>query len=1808
MTNLLRTIPFLLLFWSPFLLLQAPTQSAPPTEDSTLSEEHFCAQDWIQAAKLEQDPAFRLRQETYEQQWLAFKNKSSNLTETPPADYTLPVVFHIIHNNGPGNISDALVLQGFEDLNNSFANLEYYDPNTGVDTKIEFCLAKRDPDGNATTGITRTVSTLTNLTIESEDIQMKDLSRWDPLHYINVWVVNGICSSSAGCGVAGYAYLPTSHGEPEDGIVMEASWLGPDPASSAVLTHEMGHYLGLYHTFQGGCGNDDCLQNGDRVCDTPPDQSTAPVPCTSSMNSCMTDVNPADPNNPFVSDQDDMFINYMDYGDWNCYSAFTEGQRERMTFFIEDVRATLLESEACQDPCTSNLTASFTSPSLIVDLQGSLTFTNTSMNATTYSWLIDGVEFSTNVNPSYTFNTEGDFEITLISRNADPNCVERMTVTIQVVCPVQANFSVNLMPPFVVGQNIIYSNTSVNATDHTWLLDNIVVSTSGQYSTSFSSPGIYELCYIATSAICADTICQQYNILTDIDCSSGLDDDGDGLVGCYDPDCCLDDACVNYYYNECPVDCEFDPTEADFELELEWASSGQGNWCNYNTPIVGDLDGDGIPEVIGKPCTGTGQSPSAALPNLLVVNGETGVVEDIIQTPGLKYLWDGPSIADVDQDGYPEIFFQASNHISNQNYQSGGPIISGDVRRKILCYSYNGSTYVERWMSDVPAGYNPIEEANTVSITDFNQDGIAELYVHNMIFNALDGTQLVAGGAQAHRGMKYFGETLIQASSYTVAVDVLPDNACANCAGLELVAGGTVYAVNIDNVNSTISQERFLPGSSDGWTSIADVDQDGDLDAVVATNVSNFLEAIVFVWDLQTETELYPAISLPTSASYVALANIADFDGEPGVEIGVCTRYIYQVLKPVNGQLTVLWRIDTNDFSGQTGTTVFDFNNDGANEVVYRQETEIQILSGADGTILATAPCTSGTRVEYPIVVDVDADGETEILCSCTNQLKSFGSGGTPWVSTRQLWNQHVYFNVNINDDLTIPIQQQAHHIVGDSIVLNNFLTQYGDNRFPAFDISLEFLEVDCAGTDIDPEGAFMNITYEFCNQGSKPIIDDVDFTLYEGDPTQGFVTSTTSNASDWWANNLPPGECVRITEQLPRNTYFGVINDDGDAPLPLDFATVFPTTAFPECNYSNNFDSFILNDAAYPLDLGPDVQVCDNGVFSFEATPGFDSYEWQDGAPGASYTAYEAGTYIVTGIAGCVLKKDTIEVTIIPTTVVDLGPDQLNCEGDSISFSATGFDHYNWYTSDTLSCDTCSTIWVSPNQSTTYTLVANTDEGCYSTDSIFVFVPSNSFENLDFIVCQGESYTFENVEIPAGSSETFVYDSFFGCDSSVQVNIIANEFSATTELISLTACQGGTVIYEGMPLPPDTSMTLIFQSINACDSILIVNVQPLDTFFVTEEILLCAGDSAFVLGNFETTSGIYQTTYNSFEDCDSTHQVNLEVLEPITTDLLIMPSCLDDNTGSVTAMVDGGLSPYEYAWSASGGVANEISNLIGGNYELTITDANQCVEIINFDVNSIQALSVDATTTDVTCFGDTDGQVRVDSIYSGLGFSLDSFGFQPNLVFENLPPGNYELYMLDDQGCISSQDFFIGEPQELLLEVSKDTSIVLGCPVTLRSFTNSNDSLIYQWSPLTDLDCADCPRTIAQPFSNTNYELLIIDESGCEAIDDVLISVENPRNVYIPNVFSPNGDGINDAFLVYTGKEVDLVVTLKVFDRWGDLIFERNDFPPNLTSEGWTGKFKEVPMNPGVFVYVAVVRFLDGTEAQYQGDVTLLR
>jgi Pregnancy-associated plasma protein-A/PKD domain len=417
---------------------------------------------------------------------------------------TLPVAVHIIHSNGAENISDAQVFQGIQHLNEAFANTGYYDPADGVNTQIQFCMAQRDPSNNPTNGITRDVSPYTVMggaSYYSDDLNVKNINRWNPLCYINIWLVKSIPTS-----VVGYAYLPSAHGSNVDGIIEEAAYFGSSNVNDVVIIHEMGHYLGLYHTFEGGCTNNDCTNDGDKVCDTPPDQSTAGISCSSTVNSCTTDM-----LSGFATDQNDLTQDYMDYGNFNCMKVFTQGQSDRMNWFIQNVRMSLLACKSCMVPCPAPVTANFTSPGPPFNAGSSYLFTNTSVNAASYEWYVNGVLQSTAVNFNYTFPAVGSYTIKLIAKSGNPLCDDETTsITINAICGVMAGFTKSAAIA-AAGTNINFTNTSTGATNYEWFVNGISQSTATNFSYTSATAGKYIIKLVARNNIAN---CQQEYIDT----------------------------------------------------------------------------------------------------------------------------------------------------------------------------------------------------------------------------------------------------------------------------------------------------------------------------------------------------------------------------------------------------------------------------------------------------------------------------------------------------------------------------------------------------------------------------------------------------------------------------------------------------------------------------------------------------------------------------------------------------------------------------------------------------------------------------------------------------------------------------------------------------------------------------------------------------------------------------------------------------------------------------------------------------------------------------------------------------------------------------------------------------------------------------------------------------------------------------------------------------------------------------------------------------------------------------------------------
>lgn len=619
-------------------------------------------------------------------------------------------------------------------------------------------------------------------------------------------------------------------------------------------------------------------------------------------------------------------------------------------------------------------------------------------------------------------------------------------------------------------------------------------------------------------------------------CDNGIDDDGDGLIDCYDDDCCSAISCTGHYFTACDTtySCAVDSFADNFSIQQLWQENEGVN--GLTVPVVGDLDKDGFPEIVATKYNQT----------LVIFDGHTGAVKQTISTlPGATTTYNsGIVLADVDNDGMAEILYPA-----------------GDNR--IHCFESDGTLV---WSSNQSV---TTKWATIASVADFNQDGLPEVYAGKHLLNGQTGVQMgLCSSSYGTTG----GQLAIGDFANPVAVDVLPDGACAACAGLELVAGNTVYTVDINTTTNvaTIVAEVVLATEPDGLTSIADWDGDGDIDGVITHTIGN--QARLYVWDLQTATLIGTTGNISRGGSFgtigVSTATVADVDEDGLVEASFI---LNQKLQVVENNFTIKWSLLNSDRSGSTGTALYDFDGNGQYELVYRDETMLRIFDANSGTLKNSIPCASGTGTERPIIADINADGQTEILCTCSNFVTAFTSNRSPWMPARKLWNQYQYFATNINDDLSVPRYQQQHHVVGDSMVLNSFFKQFqNDDNTPIADATVTILTT---AATISPDS--IDITVQICNVGDNTLPANTPITFYKGNPTSN-VSAVPIASIMTIGQNIEAGNCITQTYRvlgMSHSVYVVVNCDNSFAPV-FDFSTNFPMTSIGECNYLNNMDN----------------------------------------------------------------------------------------------------------------------------------------------------------------------------------------------------------------------------------------------------------------------------------------------------------------------------------------------------------------------------------------------------------------------------------------------------------------------------------------------------------------------------------------------------------------------------------------------------------------------------------------------------------
>jgi gliding motility-associated-like protein len=375
----------------------------------------------------------------------------------------------------------------------------------------------------------------------------------------------------------------------------------------------------------------------------------------------------------------------------------------------------------------------------------------------------------------------------------------------------------------------------------------------------------------------------------------------------------------------------------------------------------------------------------------------------------------------------------------------------------------------------------------------------------------------------------------------------------------------------------------------------------------------------------------------------------------------------------------------------------------------------------------------------------------------------------------------------------------------------------------------------------------------------------------------------------------------------------------------------------------------------------------------------------------------------------------------------------------------------------------------------------------------------------------------------------------------------------------------------------------------------------------------------SFIWSNNETTQiisnligGTYSVTVVNTDNCTAESSIIInEPLSAISTNVFVETpiSCNDGSDGEATIVATGGTG-FSYSWSNGNNNAT-ANNLSDGFYYVTATDINGCIAMDSIQLVSPDPIQANFTAIDVNCpGGDFSGIIMIDAVNGGTPsylFSLDGNLFYSTNQFDNLTAGDYNIYVEDSNGCIEIFEETVGEPDAIFVNLGSDKTIRLGESITLEAESNSSD-LIYNWSPLDTLNCQNCSEITTVPFETTIYAVTVTDvDSGCSASDEVVITVKKDRSVFIPNTFTPNFDGDNDVFKIFSGKSVSKINTFKIFNRWGSLMYEAQAFLPD-DSRGWDGTYRGEVMDVGVYVYFAEIEFIDGEKRLYKGDVTLLK
>jgi gliding motility-associated-like protein len=455
--------------------------------------------------------------------------------------------------------------------------------------------------------------------------------------------------------------------------------------------------------------------------------------------------------------------------------------------------------------------------------------------------------------------------------------------------------------------------------------------------------------------------------------------------------------------------------------------------------------------------------------------------------------------------------------------------------------------------------------------------------------------------------------------------------------------------------------------------------------------------------------------------------------------------------------------------------------------------------------------------------------------------------------------------------------------------------------------------------------------------------------------------------------------------------------------------------------------------------------------------------------------------------------------------------------------------------------------------QSGIFTDTLKSIAGCDSIVLTILKVNTQILKTVTRTICASESVkvgqkTYNKTGIYRDTLKTV-----FGCDSIITTNLTVENVLASSQ--NVTLCLGQSLkisqkTYTQAGIYRDTLKTL-----TGCDSIITTNLSFNSVIFKNQILSLCEGEKLKVGAKTYSQTGVYKDTLKSFGGCDSIITTNLTISQ--------IPTRSIDTTicGNKTLIING----KTYSQS---GVFQEFIKVTG-----------KCDSLLNISIN-----------------------------VKPLAFKRNEITLCPSDTLKNLRIGTFRDTIATAVGCPEIIESVV-QVSRLRVSAGADISIELGDSVRLALTIPTGGNVLWKWQTNKALSCTDCANPVAKPLETTVFSVEAKDTaSNCSVKDDVRVIVKACSSIFLPTSFSPNGDGQNDYFTVFASGCVKSVKKMMVFNRWGALVFSKENFIPNNDQEGWDGTFQGKTLVADVYTYLFELEVNNGKIEKVWGDVTLMK